>query len=111
MNGFKAEGTTLLTKKADGNKEGTQYGRRQPKFWFGCSLLTRSGLILSEKPPVVTCPQRVCQDADDHANENSEKRRARLPEDEAMIVLEHERECTKEQVQNPKQDGRERAEA
>lgn len=109
MDGFKDEDTTLLTKKADGNKKGAQYGRRQPKFWFECSLLTRSGLILPEEPPVVTCPQRICQDADDDANENSEKRRARLPEGEAMIFLEHERECTKEQVQNPRQDGRERA--
>lgn len=74
--------------------------------WWKTELWFRLATIVTNKTIIVASPERVTTDSGQHSNEKTDECKSSLALCKAVVVFKDERKCTKEEVQDAKQNCR-----
>lgn len=96
---------------ANGHQDGPHDGRRQPKLGLAAPRDASLLLQLGHEPGADAEPHRVRQHAEHHAHADAHESQANLPQVEAVVRREDERERAEEEVEDAQQNGGEDAQA
>lgn len=89
----------------NGGKDGTADSRRQSKLWLAVS--TNAGFLFELRGEVLAnaVPDRVGGNAEEHANADTDKGQANLPQVPAVVGAKDQGKSAKEEVENAEEDG------